>query len=794
MVLANLVSCPDLNGRAVEVKQRIPSTGRVLVHVLEEKRSGAVESPPRVLAIRAENLQVKVFQVAMSVMSHDKAGNGNQGTYDDPVELDSGSDAQDGPATPTFSSDEEWPLGSNQESRQTKKPQSKDGTARRKFASVVSSDSGEDSKDRHQASEVTFGDFSESCSDNDSSGPGLKFPSELQQLKAHIRQLSGNVPPGTCNVGSTNGANATVFAVGHEAVFWPPGLARHVLLDPRSFAESLGMPCHISQDPPVHEDASTKYLVHWADCNRPLRDLYTKGLGSWKNTGWTHRKNEGTSSKVLTDTSTLSHKHWEERIANLKKKPEKCPCVECRHPNQNFKKFQMKITVLTAAFTSSGCTQLKSGTFILLEYKGDKEACDAQPHGNAHDRQSVYSRVFPSVRKEAFDLRAANTKKPIQIQADSLGNRDPRRFFKCPATARQACRYAASPGGDLAMLIEMLTNQSTLATAGVGVKSLQRVVGGEQDIIVAMWTDESLQEAQALAAGDGVFLHGASPIYMDPKFGTDGWFMMEIIARRVYLEWEPSMIAAVFFFKRTTTSTMTTCQSLLLDAGPDLKHAQWANTDGDRRLATAIRLKYPLADHGVDKNHAIQNITAEATALFGMPKTGWSTKIRKELETVFMEETPLLAAGALMEVLAEWPPKLKSYVIKNKMDILLCVIAKPALVQTGRVREDGTPVAPETQTSESNHSLGNRRIEGNTNTIRAQIDVVARLFQEQANTQLKARLGLLKDKKLKAAYSHLSLQSRQREYQCLADASKFSYHRVSLADMIGAVTLARCCY
>jgi hypothetical protein len=55
--------------------------------------------------------------------------------------------------------------------------------------------------------------------------------------------------------------------------------------------------------------------------------------------------------------------------------------------------------------------------------------------------------------------------------------------------------------------------------------------------------------------------------------------------------------------------------------------------------------------------------------------------------------------------------------LKNKAAILIGVLSEPALIAAGRVRPEGDPVAPESQTAEAVHAQLNRRMDGGVQTL-----------------------------------------------------------------------------
>jgi len=85
-------------------------------------------------------------------------------------------------------------------------------------------------------------------------------------------------------------------------------------------------------------------------------------------------------------------------------------------------------------------------------------------------------------------------------------------------------------------------------------------------------------------------------------------FVLEVVFKEVTLDGEPIIIPGVFMFSKQDRVTFNEILDMLLQAEPSLRQAPWVFSDGCKTLGEAIDAHFPLAFHGVDRNHVEQNI------------------------------------------------------------------------------------------------------------------------------------------------------------------------------------------
>ena len=349
--------------------------------------------------------------------------------------------------------------------------------------------------------------------DGDDAEPKPMSKEELidQYMIDHLQRPSvAPITPGTANVGSPYGRNASVFAVGSKSVFWTTTYAADVLKDPWAYACRVGMTElqlaeNISTGPPVDETPGTKFLVR---CGKPgdtpvlLKDLWVSVNGSYDSRGLKESKPNGTVYKILVDISTKKHEWWEKRrskLMNTSGVALKCPCGSCRGVGDGT--FQMKITMQLGAKNKDGTIQ--PGALVLLEYIGEENIRQNMAHGLAHDQNRGTERTFKSTRDKAYDERRNNKTKPIIIAVESRKSSDSRERFASDARSRDATRGAASnrPNSQRGTESEFMTIMARLNEEAEAERNrvpgftrvIQSVNAFNNDIIIGLWTKESFE-------------------------------------------------------------------------------------------------------------------------------------------------------------------------------------------------------------------------------------------------------------------------------------------------------------
>ncbi len=109
---------------------------------------------------------------------------------------------------------------------------------------------------------------------------------------------------------------------------------------------------------------------------------------------------------------------------------------------------------------------------------------------------------------------------------------------------------------------------------------------------------------------DGPYLRSMSPLYLDPSYSMKDTFVIELVYKNPMLVGDKLQIAGIFLFQHQRASTFKNILNMLIEAAPDMERARIVNTDGCRVLGKQVDVHFPLAFHGVDRNHVEKNLTA----------------------------------------------------------------------------------------------------------------------------------------------------------------------------------------
>lgn len=286
---------------------------------------------------------------------------------------------------------------------------------------------------------------------------------------------------------------------------------------------------------------------------------------------------------------------------------------------------------------------------------------------------------------------------------------------------------------------------------------------------------------------------------------------MEGVTKNITLETTPIHVLFVAFFKRQTNATFDSIMQLVVNACPELKNCQWAgidttrydqtwyvctttyphaDSDGCDRLGGAIEAHLPLADHGIDQRHVLQNIIDHAVHTCKLPRADWRRKVQKDMvgdditPGVLSARDPTEAATLLTGCLEKYPPAMAQYIATNKTRILMSVLSDAARREKGRVCPAGIPTAPCTQNDESTHAMIRRILNGKPANLVNLLDACGTLFTRQKNEYLDARMGVLSDVRLRPMYNATLDLSHLEEY-CRAAGARPVVELLSLRNMAG---------
>jgi len=127
-------------------------------------------------------------------------------------------------------------------------------------------------------------------------------------------------------------------------------------------------------------------------------------------------------------------------------------------------------------------------------------------------------------------------------------------------------------------------------------------------VITFLYSKRLLERCGVLVNNNGNYLLSTSILSFDPKYSNKDMFVLEVVFKEVTLDGEPIIIPGVFMFSKQDRVTFNEILDMLLQAEPSLRQAPWVFSDGCKTLGEAIDAHFPLAFHGVDRNHVEQNI------------------------------------------------------------------------------------------------------------------------------------------------------------------------------------------
>jgi hypothetical protein len=199
-------------------------------------------------------------------------------------------------------------------------------------------------------------------------------------------------------------------------------------------------------------------------------------------------------------------------------------------------------------------------------------------------------------------------------------------------------------------------------------------------------------------------------------------FVLEIVFKDVTLANEPIIIPGVFMFTRQDKISFETMMEMLLEAEPALRKSAAVFSDGCRTFGKVIDQKFPLAFHGVDRNHVENNLDQFMKDQMELEHAGFK-KLKRKVKSFlrgplgttnhgfYDHDNRSVAAQHLERELQTWPAKLAAYVRTNKEEILLGVHTLAVRKAARLTRANGRTDFAWSQASESAHMVVNRWLE-----------------------------------------------------------------------------------
>ena len=141
--------------------------------------------------------------------------------------------------------------------------------------------------------------------------------------------------------------------------------------------------------------------------------------------------------------------------------------------------------------------------------------------------------MYPSVKQATRDARGKGILPQQSLRALS-GAADDRECFPTSQRANDVCRGASTSKEPGMSGIDAVQRRFTSERERAAVdprfarfeQVIQRITQTTEDIIISLWTHDSIRELLALTTGNGKYLLSVSPISMDPKFNNDEWLLM----------------------------------------------------------------------------------------------------------------------------------------------------------------------------------------------------------------------------------------------------------------------------
>jgi hypothetical protein len=320
------------------------------------------------------------------------------------------------------------------------------------------------------------------------------------------------------------------------------------------------------------------------------------------------------------------------------------------------------------------------------------------------------------------------------------------------------------------------------------------VVRTGNTVITFLFSPLLLNRCGVMVNNDGAYLSSRSILSFDPKYSNKDMFVLEVVFKEITLVGEPIIIAGVFMFSKQDSVTFHEILDILIQAEPSLRQAAWVFSDGCKTFGEAIDAKFPLAFHGVDRNHVERNIThfmryemELSTKAFKTWKRKVSGCLRGEGEKrgLYDYEDRREAAAFLEETLKQLPEALRNYISKNKSEILLGVHTQAARQSAGLVREDGTIDDVWSQASESAHMVLNRWLGENTATYKNVFEAMEAYYDSKIVALNLARHGSHAELRLKHRYQHIEFD--RKVFARHPDATRPRWVTLTREDLNGTV-------
>jgi len=290
------------------------------------------------------------------------------------------------------------------------------------------------------------------------------------------------------------------------------------------------------------------------------------------------------------------------------------------------------------------------------------------------------------------------------------------------------------------------------------------------DYITFQYSDALMRRAEVQTNNSGPYNRSRSGIYLDPKFSNKDMFVLEVCVKDCISVGEPLYICGIFTFRRQTEETFKNILQMLIEVAPDLAGAALVNSDGCRMFGKEIDRAFPLAFHGVDRNHLEQNLISHLKYTMQLSEQGafqkWKGAIHrllrgtKESKGLYDHEDRAEAKKFVESKTVTWPRSLRQYLTKNKLEILLGVQTLQARRAAGLTKPDGTVDFAWSQCAESAHMVVNRWMQTGHNEQRSLGNLVLAMesyFKATITAMHNIRINDTCEKPLKAEYKHLAI-------------------------------------
>lgn len=231
---------------------------------------------------------------------------------------------------------------------------------------------------------------------------------------------------------------------------------------------------------------------------------------------------------------------------------------------------------------------------------------------------------------------------------------------------------------------------------------------------------------------------------------------------------------------------------MILEAEPSLKRSAAVFSDGCRTFGKVIDSKFPLAFHGVDRNHVEQNIFRFMKDKLELSESGFR-KLKKKVKDflrgnanrqgLYDYEDRMLAANNMEREIKTWPAALAKYIRTNKEEILLGVHTLAARKTAGLTREDGQTDSVWSQASESAHMVVTRWLEDEPPTYKNIFQSMEHYFDCKVTETNLARHGSSPNGVLKDCYKYLEFDARK--FANTPEANRPNWIQLERKDLLG---------